>query len=316
MIALLLPLALAQELPEPPAPPPPPPAVAPAAPDTGYADELMRLGAWREAWVEYGRVAYALGSGNAADRARLQAGLALQRLETSLDPRLIGAPLPTTTAAYFNDAAALATPENAPVLRFLAAEGLYQTGSYAGARSALDSFTLPSLSAEQAYRLAWLDLRDGETEAARSAFAAVPGDGPLAQAGDRFAETLATEPPLPTRSPVAAGFMSAVVPGSGQLYAGEPQDAASAFVLNSALITGTALLARKRQWVGTATLGALALGFYTGNIFSAVNSSHRRNRRLERARLGSWEQDYELHVDVAPGATDDPLTLEATVGNP
>ena len=102
--------------------------------------------------------------------------------------------------------------------------------------------------------------------------------------------------PATAATPRIAGAMSAVLPGAGQAYAGQPRDGVSALLINGLLIATTVELARREQWVGTATVGTVALSFYTGNIFSAVASSHRKNRALARNRLDALGEEFEMHV--------------------
>lgn len=86
---------------------------------------------------------------------------------------------------------------------------------------------------------------------------------------------------LPEKSPTTAGFLSAVLPGSGHLYVDRPRDGAIAFLLNAAFIWGTWEAAKNEEWALTGVLGACELFWYSGTIVGAVNGAHKWNRREE-----------------------------------
>ena len=81
------------------------------------------------------------------------------------------------------------------------------------------------------------------------------------------------------KSPTLAGVMSALVPGSGQMYVGTYQSGALSFALN--LITGLAtaeLFKKKMTYTGIAS-GTVFSFFYMGNIYSAVSSANAINEK-------------------------------------
>lgn len=80
------------------------------------------------------------------------------------------------------------------------------------------------------------------------------------------------------KSPFLAGTMSAIVPGSGQLYTGQSVSSAlGAFLVNALLFTACHEAFDDDQDALGAGLGALALGFYSGNIYGAVNFAKQHN---------------------------------------
>jgi len=86
----------------------------------------------------------------------------------------------------------------------------------------------------------------------------------------------------PRKSPVAAGVFSALVPGSGQLYAGRPRDGLMAFLVNGLFIAGTAVAIDHDNGPAAVLLGAAGLPFYLGNIYGAANAAHQWNLSLAR----------------------------------
>jgi hypothetical protein len=101
-----------------------------------------------------------------------------------------------------------------------------------------------------------------------------------------------------TKSPALAGVLSAVIPGSGQLYSGSLSAAAVTFVLNGLFIGATVELARDKQYVTAAAAGTTASVFYVGGILNAVDLARRRNRI---AQQGYADQLEELLVPEVGG---------------
>jgi len=86
---------------------------------------------------------------------------------------------------------------------------------------------------------------------------------------------------LPYKSPTLAGIMSAVVPGAGQLYAQRRQDAVVAFLLNGVFIWGMVESFQHNKEVVGGILAFFELGWYGGNIFSAISSTYKYNQKLK-----------------------------------
>jgi hypothetical protein len=103
---------------------------------------------------------------------------------------------------------------------------------------------------------------------------------------------------LPRRSPALAGTLSAVVPGAGQLYSGRPKDALIAFFVNGMFIAGAVEAFHRQNNVAGAVLVLFEMGWYTGNIYSGINSAHRHNDEARGSILKSMKKD--LYFGVAP----------------
>ena len=99
------------------------------------------------------------------------------------------------------------------------------------------------------------------------------------------------------KSPKLAGFMSALLPGSGQVYNERYKDASSSFVLNALFIAGA--------WIafddGNPALGALltifAIGWYKGNIYSAVNGAHKYNKKIDEDIFKKSIENFGLYEE-------------------
>jgi len=108
-------------------------------------------------------------------------------------------------------------------------------------------------------------------------------------------------PRLPGKSPRLAGFLAAVIPGSGHLYTGEKKQALFTFITNALLIFGTYEAFNRDIYVAGGFLSIFALNYYSGNIFGALNSAHKYNRRVKEAYLEGYKRRYELSINLRGG---------------
>jgi len=88
---------------------------------------------------------------------------------------------------------------------------------------------------------------------------------------------------LPHRSPGLAKVMSAVIPGSGQMYAGRAHDGLRHLLFNGILIYTIVKLIQNEHYPAALGVTAIALPFYLGNIKGGGYSARafNRDRRLE-----------------------------------
>jgi outer membrane protein assembly factor BamD (BamD/ComL family) len=121
-----------------------------------------------------------------------------------------------------------------------------------------------------------------EWQKARKAFLIVPKDSPLSISAGVIASELLRMDDLPQKSPAAAGTLAAILPGAGHLYTERPRDALVAFLLNGAFIWGAVELFRHDNYVAAAIVTFFEIGWYTGNIYSAVSSAHKYNKRTRQ----------------------------------
>jgi hypothetical protein len=82
---------------------------------------------------------------------------------------------------------------------------------------------------------------------------------------------------IPEKIPGLAGTLS-LIPGAGYLYLGRYRDAATAFLLNAALIGATWEAFDNGNEILGGLLGVVEAGFYSGNIYGSVSSAHKYNR--------------------------------------
>ena len=104
------------------------------------------------------------------------------------------------------------------------------------------------------------------------------------------------------KRPALAGVLSAILPGSGQLYAGSWQAAGVTLVLNGLFVAATVELARERMYLSAAATGTAASFFYVGGIMNAVDLARRRNQIAQQPYARELEQLLlpELEGSFAP----------------
>ncbi len=97
---------------------------------------------------------------------------------------------------------------------------------------------------------------------------------------DNVRETIALldkNQPLPRKSPVLAGVLSAIVPGSGYMYAGRTGDGITALIVNGLFIAGTVVAIHQENYAVAAIVGGIGLPFYVGNIYGSANAATKWN---------------------------------------
>jgi len=94
---------------------------------------------------------------------------------------------------------------------------------------------------------------------------------------------------LPEKSPVLAGIMSAILPGSGYIYAEHYGDGITAFIINGLFIAGTVTAINQENYALAGIVGGIGAPFYLGNIYGSANAAKKwnlgvRNEVSEKSR--------------------------------
>lgn len=141
------------------------------------------------------------------------------------------------------------------------------------------------------YRIAWIYLEVTDWNAARRALDQISPDTSLPLAG--LKEALSKSGDIPYKSPPLAGSLS-IIPGMGQLYLGRYQDALVAFTVNAGVIWAACEAFDKDLNALGVVLSMVGIGFYTGNIYSAVSGAHKYNRMQRR----NFTEQLKQHADA------------------
>ncbi len=98
---------------------------------------------------------------------------------------------------------------------------------------------------------------------------------------------------LPHKSPVLAGALSAVVPGLGHVYLGQPFIGLAAFGWNALFGFATYDALHRKIWGVGSVLAGLELLWYGGAIFGAVSGAQKYNRDAELNFLDTMKSHYD-----------------------
>ncbi len=107
-------------------------------------------------------------------------------------------------------------------------------------------------------------------------------DIPYQNNARQLADTLLEKTPLLHKSPQIAGWLSTVVPGSGQLYVGRVKEGVLAAALGGTFIYLVADAIRERRYVDCAGISLIGWQFYWGNRINAQRFASEYNAHRER----------------------------------
>jgi len=153
------------------------------------------------------------------------------------------------------------------------------------------------------YRLGWSRAEAGRWEEASETFGRIGEASPLYAPSLNLSEKVLEGEELPLKSPTAAGIMAGILPGAGHVYCNRYRDGVVAFLLNGLFIWAAAESFEKDQDVLGGVLSFLEAGWYAGNIYSAVNSAHKHNRKVRNDFIRSLPDN--LSLDLFSGTSGD-----------
>jgi tetratricopeptide (TPR) repeat protein len=150
------------------------------------------------------------------------------------------------------------------------------------------------------YHLGWIYLDRADWREAERNFNKISAENAHRYSLTQLTTAISQHRSIPRKNPALAGWLS-ILPGSGQLYCGRYHDALVAFLINGGLIWATCeSFDRDLDALGT-ILGITELGFYSGNIYSAVNSAHKYNRSKARTFIENIRENTRVTLSAMPG---------------
>ena len=133
-----------------------------------------------------------------------------------------------------------------------------------------------SLAPRAHFTIGMLHADQGEWEQASRVWSNVYStypDTPFAEVSDRLARTLKNVDTLPHRSPTVAGVLSALVPGSGQVYSGRTVDGLYTFVGMVVLGSASLYYTDQGRYEVAVPVGVLSMFFYGNGIYQSIQSA-------------------------------------------
>ena len=103
----------------------------------------------------------------------------------------------------------------------------------------------------------------------------------FAKVSERLARKIKAADTLPRRSPTIAGMLSALVPGSGQVYSGRMTDGFYTFVGMVVLGSASFYYADQERYEVAIPVGVLSLFFYGNGIYQSMQSARVFNAQRE-----------------------------------
>lgn len=183
---------------------------------------------------------------------------------------------------------------------FLIGESYYRQGMLEEAKSyfkeVIKGYPQSNLKDISLYRLGWTQLKEDRWKAASDTFMLVGKNSPFyASSQDLSTESLKGIE-LPRKDPRTAGIMSTVIPGLGHVYSDRPRNGMIAFLLNGIFIWAAVESFDQDHDVLGGVLTVLEAGWYSGSIYSAVNSAHKYNRKVGNDFRRGLGDKLDLHL--------------------
>ena len=101
---------------------------------------------------------------------------------------------------------------------------------------------------------------------------------------------------LPRKNPTTAGIMAGIIPGLGHAYCGRYKDGIVSLLLNGLFIWAAIESFDQDNEVLGGILTFLEVGWYSGNIYSAVNTAHKYNRRVKQDFLRDLPKNLDFNL--------------------
>lgn len=98
------------------------------------------------------------------------------------------------------------------------------------------------------------------------------------------------------KSPRTAGLLAAILPGSGHFYLGRYKDGTVALLLNASFIWGAVASFQQNNYAVGGILTFFEIGWYTGNIYSAVGAAYKYNRWEENRFRDDIEKKFKPYL--------------------
>ena len=177
-------------------------------------------------------------------------------------------------------------------------ESLARQGQYTTAEALYTEisarFPHESIGQQARYQRAWMLLYRRQWRQAAAQFQQVVPASALYQSAQLLAQAALEGERLPAKSPVLAGILSGLLPGSGLLYNGRLGDALLAFFLNGLFMAGIYEAVHSKAYTVAGILSFVETGWYAGNVYGAINGAHKYNRYTTETWLRNLDNRFRF----------------------
>jgi TolA-binding protein len=160
----------------------------------------------------------------------------------------------------------------------------------------IKKYPSPDLKNAALYRLGWNKMQANKWLDASEIFSKVEKESLLYDSSQILAKQSLEGETLPYKNPKCAGSLAAIVPGLGHAYVSRYRDAVVAFLINGLFIWAAVESFNKDLDVLGGILTFMEIGWYTGNIYSAVNVAHKHNRKVRNDFRNSLKDRLDLRL--------------------
>jgi len=150
---------------------------------------------------------------------------------------------------------------------------------------------------EAYYQRGWVYLEKGLWEDAQTCFDKISPQNREEYKLKQLSDELDKKKLLKRKDPTTAGLL-AIVPGAGHLYCERYRDAFVSFLVNGALIFAAYEAFDHDQNVLGGIITFVEVGFYSGNIYSAVSSAHKYNRDEKNRFLRYLQKRSRIKISL------------------
>ena len=240
-----------------------------------FAEQTMEKGEYLRAVAEFERFIHFFPDHQKVPEARLLIGMCYLKARDFESARRVFDAVHKTYAESLIGGKAL----------LLMGETYYREGVFKEAeyyyRQVAETYPQTELKNSAVYRLGWCRMHTRQWRNASDTFKTVASGSPLYASSQDLAQKSLDGETLPYKDPTTAGVLAGVLPGLGHVYCNRYKDGAVAFLLNGLFIWAAVESFHNDNDVLGAILVFAEVGWYTGNIYSAVNSAHKYNRKLK-----------------------------------
>jgi len=150
---------------------------------------------------------------------------------------------------------------------------------------------------EAYYRMGWIYIETASWEEARRNFSKISTKNKNKYRLEQLTGELNKESSIPGKNPDLAGFLS-IIPGAGYLYCERYQDALIAFLLNGGLIYAAYESFDDDNNALGGVIAFVEFGFYAGNIYGAITSAHKYNRKQTGRFIETLKHNTKINLSA------------------